>query len=97
MAKKTATLEKDLTFEAALDELETITRRLEDGKDSLEESMQLYERGILLKTFCEKQLKAAEGKWKVLKKSGSDVSAEEIDSDTIPEQGDLNDLQESMF
>jgi len=74
-----AKLPKDLTFETALKELEEITRSLEDGKESLEKSMELYERGVLLKSFCEGKLKEAEGKWTILRKKGNgQVEAEEI-------------------
>ncbi len=59
---------KKMTFESALAELEDITRRLERGNESLEDSMELYTRGVELKEFCEKKLKEAEKKWKVLKK-----------------------------
>ena len=58
----------DFTFEMATEELEEITLSLESGKDSLEESIRLYERGMLLKEFCEKKLREAESKWTILKK-----------------------------
>lgn len=50
----------ELSFEAAMAELETIVRRLEGGDVSLEESVALYERGQMLRQYCETQLKAAE-------------------------------------
>ena len=58
-----------MTFESALQELEEITTKLEEGKETLEESMSLYDRGVILKKFCEKKLKEAEGRWTVLKKN----------------------------
>ena len=89
-----AKLPKDLTFEKALTELEEITHLLEEGKDSLEKSMELYEKGVLLKDFCEKKLKEAEGKWMVLKKkTGGEVEAEEIDQDDFDDQ----DSQGNIF
>lgn len=88
-------LPADLTFERALSELESITDRLEDGKESLEESMKLYEYGLALKEFCEKKLKEAEGKWLMLKKQkDGSVAAQEIPNDKIPEP---NELQGQMF
>lgn len=51
-----------------MEELEGITAKLEKGNETLETSMQLYERGVELKAFCEKKLKEAEKKWTVLKK-----------------------------
>ena len=83
-------LPKDLTFESALKELEDITRTLEDGKESLEKSMQLYERGVLLKGYCEGKLKEAEGKWTILRrKNNGEVEAEEINDDYFDDEPDL--------
>ena len=48
-----------MSFEDALRELETIVRRLEEGKTSLEEAMKAYERGAALKNHCEQKLKDA--------------------------------------
>ena len=50
----------DLSFEDALQELETIVRRLEDGNLPLADSVKIYERGIFLKNHCEGQLKSAQ-------------------------------------
>ncbi|MCL2715685.1 MAG: exodeoxyribonuclease VII small subunit [Alphaproteobacteria bacterium] len=51
-----------LTFEQAIEELETIVRRLEDGKVPLEESVEIYERGETLKRRCEELLRQAEAR-----------------------------------
>lgn len=53
---------KKLTFEQAIDELETIVKRLEDGKVPLEESVSIYERGEALKRRCEELLRQAEAR-----------------------------------
>jgi exodeoxyribonuclease VII small subunit len=50
----------ELSFEAALKELETIVSRLEQGEVDLEDSIALYERGTALKAHCEQKLKGAE-------------------------------------
>jgi exodeoxyribonuclease VII small subunit len=52
----------ELSFEAALKELEAIVSRLEQGEVDLEDSIALYERGQALKSHCEKKLKSAEGR-----------------------------------
>ena len=57
-------------FEAALAELETIVQRLEQGELSLEESLRQFERGVVLTRSCQKSLRQAEQKIKVLAKSG---------------------------
>jgi exodeoxyribonuclease VII small subunit len=51
---------ENLSFEAALAELEDIVSRLEQGEVDLEDSIALYERGNALKAHCEKKLKGAE-------------------------------------
>jgi len=48
-----------LGFEAAMAELEDIVRRLESGEVDLEQSIEMYTRGALLKQHCEAKLKAA--------------------------------------
>ena len=51
-----------LPFERAIEELETIVKRLEDGKVPLEELVTIYERGEALKRRCEELLRAAEAR-----------------------------------
>ena len=53
---------KKLTFERAIEELETIVKRLEEGKVPLEESVAIYERGEQLKRRCEELLRDAEAR-----------------------------------
>jgi exodeoxyribonuclease VII small subunit len=50
----------DLNLEDALENLEQIVGRLEDGKLSLEESLVLFERGIRLVRLCSSRLESAE-------------------------------------
>jgi exodeoxyribonuclease VII small subunit len=50
----------DLNLEEALEDLEQIVARLEDGKLSLEESLVLFERGIRLVRLCSARLESAE-------------------------------------
>src|SRR5947199_1642107 len=50
----------DLSFEAALTELEAIVRALEDGETGLEQSLAQYERGVGLLKLCYGQLRQAE-------------------------------------
>lgn len=50
---------KNLSFEEALQELETIIRKMENGEVKLSDSVSLYERGIALKNHCEEVLKSA--------------------------------------
>lgn len=50
---------KNLSFEVALQELETIIKKMENGEVKLSDSVSLYERGIALKNHCEEVLKSA--------------------------------------
>ena len=49
-----------LSFEQALAELERIVAELESGKTDLERSIDVYERGSLLRAHCEAKLKEAQ-------------------------------------
>ena len=51
-----------LPFERAIEELESIVKRLEEGKVPLEESVAIYERGEALKQRCEELLLQAEAR-----------------------------------
>ena len=62
MAENTLVEVKKLSFERAIEELETIVKRLEDGKVPLEESVAIYERGESLKRRCEELLRQAEAR-----------------------------------
>ena len=62
MAENTPMDVKKLSFERAIEELETIVKRLEDGKVPLEESVAIYERGESLKRRCEELLRQAEAR-----------------------------------
>ena len=55
-------------FEEALQELETIVQRLEDGNLSLDESLALFEEGIKLSRLCAQRLDEAEKKIELLLK-----------------------------
>ena len=57
-------------FEAAIAELESIVKKLEDGDLTLETSLQLYERGVQLSRFCHGRLEDAERRVEVLNERG---------------------------
>ena len=65
---------KDMTFERALKELESIVGRLERGDVELEESIVIYERGEALKEHCDRLLKLAEAKVEKLTFGGATTS-----------------------
>ena len=74
---------KKLPFEKAIDELESIVKRLEEGKVPLEESVAIYERGEALKARCEELLKQAEARVEkiTLDASGRPAGSEPLDVD----------------
>jgi exodeoxyribonuclease VII small subunit len=51
-----------LPFERAIEELESIVKRLEEGKVPLEESVAIYGRGEALRRRCEELLSQAEAR-----------------------------------
>lgn len=59
-------LPADLSFEKALEELEAIVARMEDGKLPLEESLAAYQKGAQLIRFCESKLTTAQGRIAIL-------------------------------
>jgi exodeoxyribonuclease VII small subunit len=62
MAQKDNSDVAQMPFERAIDELESIVKRLEEGKVPLEESVAIYERGEVLKRRCEELLRLAEAR-----------------------------------
>ena len=55
-----------LTFEKALEELEALVTRMEDGKLPLEESLAAYQRGAELIKYCESRLTDAQARIAIL-------------------------------
>ena len=47
---------RQMSFEHALGELESVVQRLESGDAKLEESIDLYTRGTQLRRYCEEKL-----------------------------------------
>jgi exodeoxyribonuclease VII small subunit len=57
-------------FEAAIAELESVVKKLEEGDLPLEQSLALYERGVQLSRFCHARLEEAEHRIEVLSERG---------------------------
>ena len=72
-------------FESAVGELETVVKTLEAGEISLEQSLQLFERGVQLSRFCHGRLEDAERRVEILSDQGERRSAP---ATLVPEQGD---------
>ena len=83
MAEKNNNDVSTLPFERAIEELESIVKRLEEGKVPLEESVAIYERGEILKARCEDLLRQAEARVEkiTLDASGKPAGSEPLDVD----------------
>ncbi len=82
MAKNQDTYPDDIaamSFEGALAELESVVAKLEGGQVPLEESIDMYTRGSVLKRFCEEKLAAAQARVDKVVVSDGKVSAVESD------------------
>ena len=75
MAQKTNDDVQQLPFERAIEELESIVKRLEEGKVPLEESVAIYERGEVLKRRCEELLRQAEARVEKITTDASGAAA----------------------
>jgi exodeoxyribonuclease VII small subunit len=73
------------TFENALKELEDIVAKLEQGETSLEEALELFEKGIKLSRICSERLEQAEKKIRILTESPPGENKTEEWNRTIPE------------
>ncbi|MDZ5698842.1 MULTISPECIES: exodeoxyribonuclease VII small subunit [Phyllobacteriaceae] len=73
---------KTMSFEQALEALESIVNDLERGDVPLEQSIRIYERGEALKAHCDRLLKAAEDKVEKIRLSreGAPAGTEPLDS-----------------
>ncbi len=75
-------------FEAAIAELETVVKKLEEGDLPLEQSLVLYERGVQLSRFCHARLEEAERRIEVLNERGELKAAPaSLASDGDPDRG----------
>ena len=72
-----------LSFEEAMNELDTVVRRLESGNIKLDEAVSTYERGMALQKHCAQKLKTAKAKIDLLI----------TDQKTIIGVKDLNDTE----
>lgn len=88
-------MEKNLSFEERLAQVESIAAQLEGGQLGLEESMKKYELGIQMLNSLEKELGSARQKLTMIQKDASgmpsEVPAMEVEKGVVPI--DSEDLQ----
>ena len=70
-----------LTFEAGLQQLETIVKEMEAGDLPLERALELFERGMKLSETCRKQLEDAETRVEILMKRAGEMQAQPFRND----------------
>ncbi len=74
------------SFEKSLEELETIVGKLENGDLPLEESLELFEKGIKLSRECRDRLTSAERKIQILMKDANgELTAADMEPDDVGE------------
>lgn len=74
------------SFERSLEELETIVGKLENGDLPLEESLELFEKGIKLSRECRDRLTSAERKIQILiKDANGELTAADLEPDDLGE------------
>lgn len=69
------------TFEKAIAELEEIVKKLEGGKATLDETLELFEKGMELGKFCSEKLDNIERKIEILVKGQGGIKKEPFEED----------------
>jgi exodeoxyribonuclease VII small subunit len=81
-------------FEEQIAELEKVVEQLEKGELPLEESVDLYERGVKLSNACKEQLDSAESRIQVLLEPGdgavktADLVVDDVDEEDVEDELD---------
>lgn len=70
-----------MKFEEAMKELETVVSQIESGTKGLDESIELFEKGIELSKECQKMLDKAEKRVRVLMADGTETDFAEAEND----------------
>ena len=68
-----STAKPPLTFEAGLQQLESIVKEMESGELPLERAIALFEQGMKLSESCRKQLEEAETRVEILTRRAGEM------------------------
>jgi len=71
---------KKKSFEDALAKLEDITKELEEGELSLEDSLKHFDEGVKLAEYCNSKLSDAQRKVEILLKKGDSLEPVAFDN-----------------
>ncbi|MEZ7978366.1 MAG: exodeoxyribonuclease VII small subunit [Myxococcota bacterium] len=77
-----------LSFEGALEQLETTVGRLEEGEMPLEEALELFETGVTLSRQCTATLEAAEKRIEILVADRGGDRTQSFETDELLEDDD---------
>jgi len=77
---------KKKSFEDALEKLEHITKELEEGDLSLEDSLKHFDEGVKLAEYCNSKLSDAQKKVEILLKK--DASLEPVAFDNLDDENE---------
>lgn len=73
---------KKLDYEASIAELESLVERLEQGDINLEESLKLYENGVMITRDCQEALNQAEQKVQMLLQQSDQATLVDFEANT---------------
>ncbi len=79
---------RDLSYEQARDELVEVVNKLESGAASLEESLDLWERGEALADRCQSWLDAARERIDAARGASAEASSDPDDENSGEDEGD---------
>ncbi|PKM78612.1 MAG: exodeoxyribonuclease VII small subunit [Firmicutes bacterium HGW-Firmicutes-15] len=72
---------ESVNFDSALEKLERIVEQLESGQLSLEDALVVFEEGVKLSLYCQKELKKTDGKVsRLLKKLNGELEMLEFEA-----------------
>jgi exodeoxyribonuclease VII small subunit len=77
---------EETKFEDALERLEAIVKKIEQGDMTLDESLAAFEEGIRLSRFCSKKLDEADRKVEILLKENDHITREPFTGERDNEQ-----------
>lgn len=73
---------EEMSFEDAMQELTALVKKLDSDQENLSDAIEAFERGIKLKSHCEKKLREAKLKVeKIIASTGGSISLEEIEAE----------------
>ena len=65
-----------LSFEEAMIELESVVSKLDSGEGTLDESISLFQKGVILSKLCSSRLEEIEKRVMILTDNGNDAKIE---------------------